>query len=121
MKFTASVPTFTHSHRILNKGRNVNFGGTGDFLEVQGEGAFLHPSSVHPYSLPLFSFSSLHRLIHVLRLCFLLPNHHSPLFFPSFSHLHTHKKQRHQICKIRAIRNRNLQKSEQTKVSIPKN
>jgi len=25
---------------ILNKGRNVNFGGTGDFLEVQEEGAF---------------------------------------------------------------------------------
>ena len=45
MKFTASVPTFTHSHNILNKGINVNFGGTGDFLEVQGEGAPHFPGS----------------------------------------------------------------------------
>ena len=38
MKFTASVTTFNHSHKILNKSRNVNFGGTENFLEVQGEG-----------------------------------------------------------------------------------
>jgi len=31
---------------ILNKGRHVNFGGTRDFLEVQGEGVVLVSSSI---------------------------------------------------------------------------